>query len=316
MALRGDIVSSLRRSRPTRYASVAKQVGKAPRRPQRPERRELSARTLPAGRDDPGWPAGGAGDMALLLEQQIQQLVAERVDADHALFREIASRRRAEAALRRLNLALEDQARRVAADLHAEAAQFLAAAYLTLADIEPELSPELRERLRTVQRSLSSVEDRMRDVCHELRPRLLEDLGLVGGLRFLAERVTRRTGIAVRVEITVAGRLDPMVETAIYRVVQDALANVVKHSRATCAAVVFRQDDDAIRGVIEDNGCGFDVATVRSRPSSTLGLRVIQDRLEAVRGRLHIVSVPGTGSELRVVIPVDQDHAASSTPRR
>jgi signal transduction histidine kinase len=174
----------------------------------------------------------------------------------------------------------------------------------------------LRERVRSVQRSLASVEDRVRDVCHELRPRLLEDLGLIGGLRFLANRVTRRTGIAVRVDIAVAGRLDPLVETAIYRVVQAALANVAKHSRAGWATVVFHQDERVIHGAIVDNGCGFDVATVRKRRSPTLGLRVIQDRLEAVRGRLDIVSVPGTGTELRVTIPLDQDHAASSPPRR
>jgi signal transduction histidine kinase len=254
--------------------------------------------------------------VAIILEQQVRQLLVERVAADEALAREIASRRRAEAALRRLNLALEDQARRVAADLHAEAGQFLIAAHLTLADIEPELSPELRERVRSVQRSLASVEDRVRDVCHELRPRLLEDLGLTGGLRFLADRVTRRTGIAVRIDIAIAGRLDPLVETAIYRVVQDALANVAKHSRAGWATVVFRRDEQVIHGAIVDNGCGFDVAAVRKRRSPTLGLRVIQDRLEAVRGRLDIVSIPGTGTELRVTIRLDQDHAPSSTPRR
>ena len=243
----------------------------------------------------------------------MERLAAERAASTEALLTEVASRRRAENALRRLIVALEDQAKHVAGALHAEAGQFLAVAHIMLADIEPQLAPDLRERLRHVQKSLDNVEARLRDICHELRPRVLEDLGLVGGLEFLGERVARRTGIDVSVDVSIAARLDPLVETAVYRVVQEALNNIAKHSRARRATIVVSQDEHAIRGGIRDDGCGFDVRAVQERRGdSAFGLRGMQDRLEAVRGWLEIVSELGAGTELRVTIPLEQDDAASS----
>jgi signal transduction histidine kinase len=270
---------------------------------------------VPAGNREIVLLAGVIDKMTVDLRRQIERLVAERVDARAALVLEVAKRTRAEAALRRLNLALEDQAKRVAADLHAEAGQFLAVAHLGLADLAPELSPPLRERLRNVQTNLESVENSLRDVAHELRPRLLEDLGLVGGLEFLAKRVTRRSGIAVTVEFTGSGRLDQLVETTIYRVAQEALTNVATHSRARRAEVKFRQDEHAVRGAVVDDGCGFDVAAVEARPGSSLGLCLIRDRLEAIHGRVEIASAPGRGTAVRVTVPLEHDDAAPSTAR-
>jgi len=309
-------VCSLPRSRATRHLSAPKPLGRGLYTTKPLNRGDLRAPSGLGPADEIARLASVIDEMAGQMEVRMERLAAERAASTEALLNEVASRRRAENALRRLIVALEDQAKHVAGALHAEAGQFLAMAHIMLADIEPQLAPDLRERLHQVQKSLDSVEARLRDICHELRPRVLEDLGLVGGLEFLADRVARRTGIDVGVDVAIAARLDPLVETAVYRVVQEALNNIAKHSRARRATIVVSQDEHAIRGSIRDDGCGFDVRAVQERRGdSAFGLRGMQDRLEAVRGWLEIVSELGAGTELRVTIPLEQDDAPSSTAR-
>jgi signal transduction histidine kinase len=145
---------------------------------------------------------------------------------------------------------------------------------------------------------------------------VLEDLGLVGGLEFLAGSVSRRTGIPIKVDIAIDGRYDSLVETALYRVTQEALNNIAKHSGATRAEVVFRQNGHGVHGTITDDGRGFDApAALNRRGGASLGLRGMQDRLEAVRGRLEIVTEPDGGTEVHVAIPLEDVNAAPSTDR-
>jgi signal transduction histidine kinase len=240
------------------------------------------------------------------LELRLQQRNAELVEANIALHAEIASRVRAETALRRLNVELENEAKRIASALHDGAAQTLTVAHIAVAEVERELPLVFRAQLQGVRRSLDEIEAQLRALSHELRPRVLEDLGLIGGLEFLTTSVARRTGIPIQLELSLVGRHDPVVETTIYRIVQQALTNIVKHSKATRAFVTFRQDERTITGSIRDDGVGFDAALLQARRGDPgLGLLGMHDRLEAVRGRLEIISAPGTGTELRITIPLE-----------
>jgi len=143
-----------------------------------------------------------------------------------------AERRRSEEALRRMNETLEEETKRLAHEVHDEAGQLIATAQLTLADVAREMPVSSRDGVAKVSRVLDEVADHLRRLAHELRPTVLDDLGLVPALESLAQGVIKRSGLDVRVGGSTAGRLAPIVETTLYRVVQEAVFNVVKHARA------------------------------------------------------------------------------------
>ena len=220
--------------------------------------------------------------------------------------RDITKLRRAAEALRRLNDRLEHEAIRIASALHDEAGQFLTAAHITLADVARELPPSSRDRLQDVRQNLDEVEQQLRRLAHELRPRIVDDMGLADALKFLADGVSRRTGIPIGVDVSLQTRCLPPVETAIYRLVQEGLTNMSKHARATRGTIVLSQNDESIRCSVSDDGVGFDMsATPAEREKLGLGLLGIQDRLEAIDGVLEVISSPGQGTELRAIIPLE-----------
>ncbi len=201
--------------------------------------------------------------------------------------------------------ALEEEAKRIAHALHDEAGQLLAAVYLAVADVAHELPSPARERLGRIWGLLDQVDEQLRRLSHELRPTILDDLGLGPGLEFLAEGTSKRTGLRIAVEGSTGGRLPPAIETALYRSVQEALNNVTKHAHATRARVELQREPGAIRCVVRDDGVGFDVPDVQARRGDRgLGLLGIRERLHAVGGRLQITSAPGQGTELLMTIPL------------
>jgi PAS domain S-box-containing protein len=227
--------------------------------------------------------------------------------------RDITRRKRTEEALRRLNDQFEHEASRIADFLHDEAGQFLTSAHITLAQVARDLQSPSRERLQTVRNDLDQIEEQLRRLSHELHPRILDDLGLVDALKFLADGVARRAGIPISVEATLENRLPALVETALYRLVQEGLTNMTKHARATRATIVLKQEGQTIHCSIRDDGLGFDVAAALARRGALgLGLLGIQDRLEAVGGTFRIISTPGGGAELCATIPLDDEALAQS----
>ena len=220
--------------------------------------------------------------------------------------RDITRTRRTEQALRRMNARLEEEANRIASVLHDEAGQFLTAAHITLAGVARDLPAETRDRLQDVRHNLDEVEHQLRRLAHELRPRILDDIGLVDALKFLAAGVAKRTGLAITVEAPVKSRCCPLGETAIYRLVQEALTNVSRHAQATRVSIVVSQEEQNVVCTVQDDGIGFDPEAVASRRGQAgLGLQGIQDRLEAVNGLLHITSAPGQGTTLRADVPLE-----------
>lgn len=220
--------------------------------------------------------------------------------------RDITERQRVETALRRLNETLEQESRRIAHALHDQAGQLLAAVDIALDEFAHELPPSAQPHLQEVKGLLDQIETQLRHLSHELRPTILDDLGLVPALEFLAEGVSARTGLAVTVDGPTTGRLPLAIETALYRTVQEALTNVTKHAQAKCVSVQIMREDRRLRCTIRDDGIGFDVSAVLARKGERgLGLIGIRERLDALGGRLRITSAPGQGTELAITIPLE-----------
>jgi two-component system, NarL family, sensor histidine kinase NreB len=218
--------------------------------------------------------------------------------------RDITRRRRAEEALRRLNSQLELESARIAGVLHDEAGQFLASAHITIADVSREVPPSLQAKLQQVRRHLDQVEEQLRRVAHELHPSILADLGLLDAIKSIVNSFARRTGIRVTIDADLGHSWASPVATVVYRFAQEALTNMGKHSRASTGTIVLRREGPLLRCAIRDNGVGFDPAEVLARGGRLgIGLKLIQDRLEAVGGDLQIVSSPGQGTELLMTVP-------------
>jgi len=213
--------------------------------------------------------------------------------------------REAAAALRRLNETMEGEIRRIAHSVHDEAGQLLDAARLAIAEVGHDANPAVHERLQKVGSMLDRAETELRRLSHELRPIILDDLGLVPALERLAEGISGRAGVRIRVENSLQRRPPPAVETTLYRVVQEALTNVVRHSRARNACIELTSHATGeLRCSVRDDGTGFDVAALASREQAGgLGLLGIRERLTAVGGLFQIHSQPGIGTEIMVVVP-------------
>lgn len=200
----------------------------------------------------------------------------------------------------------EEEAKRIAHGLHAEAGQLLVSAHLALEEVAAELPSSARAHLQNVRNQLDQIGDQLRRLSHELRPTILDDLGLQPALHFLAQGVSTRMGIPVTVEGSTGGHLSPVIDTAIYRIVQEALTNATRHAQATRVTIQLQREAHTIRCAVRDDGVGFDVAAVLARRGEPgLGLLGIRERLYALGGTLSITSASGRGTELRITIPID-----------
>jgi signal transduction histidine kinase len=198
--------------------------------------------------------------------------------------------------------AREAEARRIAHELHDEAGQLLAALHITLDDLAAQV-PAHDTSFRKLRAVLDRVEAQLRRLARELRPTILDDLGLAPALEWLAQGLGERRDVAVTIHAP-EHRLAPEIETALYRIVQEALTNAVRHARPRRIAVDVREDGPHIRAVVRDDGHGFDVAAAWARRGDRgLGLIGMRERAEALGGTLEIRSTPGQGTELCVTIP-------------
>jgi signal transduction histidine kinase len=167
--------------------------------------------------------------------------------------------------------------------------------------------PTARARLEDLRSIAAQTLDSVKRLARELRPPLLDDLGLPAALeRYLASyRATFHLNTDLQVTgFNTNGRLAPEIELALYRIVQEALTNVAKHAQARNVSVVVERKERSVIAIVEDDGKGFDVYTVTaSGDESHLGLYGMRERAELLGGRLHIESTPGKGSSVFVEIP-------------
>jgi signal transduction histidine kinase len=213
-------------------------------------------------------------------------------------------------ALRRINERGEENVRRIAYELHDTAGQLLATVHFALDAAERRLGPATGNALVPVHTRLEEVELELRRLSHELRPTLLDHLGLLPALRELAQGVSKRSGIAIQVHDQTAGRLPATVETALYRIAQEAFTNAIRHSRASRIEVRVAHVTSAVHCTIADNGVGFErLAFDGTGPAPGLGLAGMAERLSPLGGSLRIETSPGRGVRLDIHIPLEESRA-------
>src|SRR5229473_2054950 len=219
-------------------------------------------------------------------------------------------------ALRQLNETLEEEIKRIAYAVHDEAGQLLVAVHLALAEVTRELPKAQQQQIGRIGELLNQVEKHLRRYSHELRPTILDDLGWVPAIRFLAEGVSARAGLPIHIDATFSGRLPGPVETALYRTVQEGLTNAVKHAKARNIWIRAFKERDALCCSIRDDGAGFDAHQIQTEPRRKgLGLIAMQERMSAIGGTLRVESCPGRGTELSVRVPMEVDHANTHRAR-
>jgi signal transduction histidine kinase len=205
---------------------------------------------------------------------------------------------------RRLVDAEEQERRRIARDLHDDIGQRLTALKLNL-----QLQRGLQPAAAPPDPCVSIVDDLLRDVrtlSRDLRPALLDEVGLLPAVRALVETQQGAFDVAIDIETELIGlRLPPEVEIACYRALQEALANVVRHARATRITLTAATDAEVLEIALADDGWGFDPGHVASRAAGQhLGLVSMRERMTMIGGRCDVESAPGRGTTVRLSLPL------------
>lgn len=198
--------------------------------------------------------------------------------------------------------AVEEERKRIARELHDEQGSLLTALKMDMSLLRRDLGevpPDIRRRLETVQKLLDDTVGVMRQVASQLRPAML-NLGIVPALEWLTDDFRQRTGIACTFETSGDAPLDDGRATALFRIVQESLTNVMRHAAASAVTIRLNLLGQQVELSVADDGKGFDPSQVRPR---SFGLVGMGERLEALSGTLRINSVPGQGTTLYITIP-------------
>ena len=212
--------------------------------------------------------------------------------------------------LRRLVTAQEEEQRRLSRELHDQMGQSIAALMLGLKSLDGSvhLQSSENDRLHQLQGLTNQLARDVHHLASSLRPTALDDLGLDTALSNYVEEWAERSKIAVDFHSNglLKHRLPPQVETTVYRIVQEALTNVLKHAQARNVSIIVANRRNRVVAIVEDNGCGFDIEAMMNKPISErrLGLLGMKERVSLVGGDLDIESTPGAGTTVRVHIPI------------
>jgi len=256
---------------------------------------DLSARTgLPPRGDEFGQLTRSFDQMAQAVEQ-----------------RELETRRardKMQVLSRRLVEAQETERRRIALELHDEIGQSLTVAELNLQALlrSPSSSGQparLKESLQVIERVLEQV----RNLALNLRPSMLDDLGLESALIWLVKRQGELAGLWTEIHVDPLGRrLDPSIETECFRVAQEALTNVIRHAKARSVMLELRQDHGRLKLCVRDDGIGFDTAAIRGQAvrGASLGLLSMEERAALSGGGVEFISSIGRGTEVHAWFPL------------
>ncbi len=202
----------------------------------------------------------------------------------------------------------EMERRHIARELHDEVGQTLTVAEMNLQAViqsssASPLTGRLKQSLEAVERVLAQV----RDLSLNLRPSMLDDLGLESALRWYTSRQAALTGMPADFQAdALEDRLDPIIETACFRVAQEALTNVARHARSHTVTVALRKQNGHLHLFVRDDGVGFDIATLRDQAvqGASLGLLSMEERATLADGGLELKSAPGQGTEVHAWFPL------------
>lgn len=227
------------------------------------------------------------------------------------MVKDISEEKRAEAVrgrlLNRIMTAQEEERQRIAHELHDGIGQTLTALAVGLRSVEDIDGAEgMLVQIRRLREVAASAVGETRRIARGLRPSVLDDLGLEEALRQYLRDYTASYGIAADLQVgrPTTARLPGMVETALYRIIQEAMTNTAKHSGARHVSVVLDHGDSMVDAVVEDDGCGFQIENERLDGSVGLGIQGMRERAGLLDGTVEIEASPGKGATVYVRIPV------------
>ncbi len=260
------------------------------------------------------------------LERRVRERTAELAEANRLLTDQIAERRQAEMAMRksqtelrilsgRLLGAEEYERKRIAAELHDGIGQALSAIKFgmenVLRDVEQNPAAAGLDALKPLIPFTRQTIEEVRRICKDLRPSILDDLGILATIGwFCREFETLYAAIRIERDLAVEENEIPgRLKTVIYRILQEALNNVAKHSQANRVQVSLRKSNSGIRMFVADNGTGFDLDRILSLKSQErgIGLASMRERAELTGGDFQLVSAPGSGTQIRICWPAATD---------
>ncbi len=250
------------------------------------------------------------------LERRVAERTVELANTNEKLQAEIRERTRMGEArrhlLQQLDTAQEDERRRISRELHDQMGQHLAAIVLLVNSLKdfPQLETATNSRFEQLEEVAQQISREVDTLAWELRPTVLDDVGLDAALANHLEKWSKRSGVSVDFHSTGLAdrRLPPQIETAIYRLAQEALTNIIKHAQATNVGVILERRDGQVSVIIDDDGCGFAVESLLTTPAEgrRMGILGMQERTTLVGGTLNIESSPGAGTTIFVRIPLTQ----------
>lgn len=222
------------------------------------------------------------------------------------IVRDVSERRKLRAFGAGALRAAEEERQRIARELHDDTAQRLAGLMLLLRVASQIEDREERERrIEQVREEISETAEAVRRIARGLRPPALDEVGLGAALDLLVRSLRRAHSLDIELTAARTGdRLDADAELALYRIVQEALTNAVRHAGASRIVVSLQEDEGAVRAEIEDDGRGFTIDRDYGDDGRGLGLVGMQERARNAGGILEIDSAPGTGTRVRVELPV------------
>ncbi len=281
--------------------------------------RPIAARPAARGGGEVGRLAVALEEMRAALKQSIETIERSNEELEGrvaARTRELATANASleerehlrQQLLRKVISAQEDERKRVARELHDETSQTLAAlgigVDMALAACAPEVSGQTHRRLEDIRRLVDRMHHELHRLIVNLRPSVLDDLGLAAAIHWFAER--QLPSVAVRCELDFETRLPTELETAIFRAVQEAIVNIARHAHAESVLVQGSIENGALTVEIEDDGDGFRPDEVVQAHDSLrgVGLLGMRERLEIFGGSLHIDSEPGGGTRVVMRVPV------------
>jgi len=205
--------------------------------------------------------------------------------------------------------AQEEERKRIARELHDDTGQAITSLMVGLRAASDAVEPATRARLEPLRDIAAQSLDSVKRLARELRPALLDDLGLTAALERYTASYRANFGLSVDLQVTGfrnGDRLSPQTELALYRIIQEALTNIAKHASAKNVSIVVERKPRSMITIIEDDGCGFDAHAVLepAQDENKLGLHGMRERAELLGGRLQIESAVGSGSSVFVEIPI------------
>jgi signal transduction histidine kinase len=243
------------------------------------------------------------------VDRELREAVVrqERRRAEESL---VESNERLRALAARLENSREEERKRIARDIHDDLGSALTGLKMdlvwlrqSLAKLENSDRGPIMEKIAAMGKLLDATANQTRRLCSELRPGILDDLGLVPALEWQAQDFARRTGVACKVQANVAGiDLQPEQTTAIFRVFQEILTNVARHAKAKHVSVTLDEEDGELRLKASDDGCGM--AEKAATAKRSLGLLGMRERVMTLGGTISFQSGSGKGTTVELTIPL------------